>query len=78
MYTGTGNIAADQWSVWENDTKLVTNSGGSQGPNGWNINSQYSQYSFGQIGAIMAWNRVLSDDEIRNVYRIIGKKYGLS
>lgn len=75
MYTGTGNLATDQWSVWENDTKLATNTGGSQGPNGWNINQQYSQYSFGQIGAIMAWNRVLSDDEIKHIYRTIGKKY---
>jgi len=78
MYTGTGNLSTDQWSVWINDQKIATNNGGSQGPNGWNINSQYSQYSFGQIGAIMAWNRVLSDDEIRNVYRIMGKKHGLS
>lgn len=77
MYTGTGDIGTDTWQAYINDQLVVQNNAGAQGPNGWNINSQYSQFSDCQIGLIMAFNRVLSADEIKNIYHIYRKRFGV-
>ena len=77
MFTGTGNISGDSYSLYINDSHTVTNSGGSQGPNGWNLNNQYSQYSNCQIANLICYNRVLSAAEIAEVYNATKGRFGL-
>lgn len=76
MFTGTGNISNDQYSLFINDTNIVRNSSaGSQGPNGWNLNNQYGQYSDCEIGNLLCYNRVLSDDEITQIYNAYKSRF---
>ena len=75
MYTGTGHIANDVWQLYVNTTLEASNNAGSQGPNGWNFNNQYSQYSTCQIAFVACWNRVLSSAEIAQVYSITSGRF---
>jgi hypothetical protein len=68
MFTGTGNISGDSYSLYINDSLIVTNSNGAAGPNGWNLNNQYDQYSSCQIANLICYNRVLSTEEVTQVY----------
>ena len=69
MFTGTGHISNDQYSLYINDTLTVNNSSaGSQGPNGWNLNNQYGQYSSCQIAYLLCYSRVLTEEEVKLVY----------
>jgi hypothetical protein len=65
MFAGTGNIAGDIYQLYINGNLIVQNSAGSQGPNGWNLNNQYDQYSNCQISTLICYNRVLSAAEIQ-------------
>ena len=77
MYTGTGNIAGDSYSAYINNSLVITNSNGSQGPNGWNLNSQYGQYSSCQIATLICYNRVLSLSEITQIYNSTKNRFGV-
>jgi hypothetical protein len=77
MFTGTGNISTDVWQAYINNTLVVSNTNGSQGPNGWNLNSQYAQYSSCQIANLMAFNRVLSSTEIAQIFDSLRSRFGI-
>lgn len=77
MFTGTGAIVGDTYQLYINDSLIVSNSNGSQGPYGWNINNQYSQYSSCQIGNLLVYNRVLTSLEIAQNYNVIKSRFGL-
>lgn len=77
MFTGTGNVGTDSYSLYINDGLVVTNSNGSAGPNGWNLNNQYSQYSSCQIANLMCYNRVLSATEITDIFNIFRVRFGV-
>ena len=77
MFTGTGAIAADTWSVYANTTLLASNSNGSQGPNGWNLNNQYGQNSSCQIANLLVYNRVLTVAEITQVFTAYRGRFGI-
>jgi hypothetical protein len=78
MFTGTGHISNDQYSLFINDENEVRNSNaGAQGPNGWNLNNQYSQYSNCEIANLICYNRVLTDEEISQVYTSHKTKFGI-
>lgn len=77
MFTGTGNISTDVWQAYINNTLVVSNNAGSQGPNGWNLNSQYNQYSSCQIANLIAYNRVLSSTEISQIFNSLRSKFGI-
>lgn len=77
MYTGTGNISGDVYQLYINDSLIVSNSNGSQGPNGWNLNNQYDQYSDCQIANLIVYNRVLSSTEISQIYNATKKRFGI-
>ena len=81
IYCGTGNISLDQYSFWSNKNKLVTNSsGGSAGPNGFSI-GRYgpgnSQYSNCDVSFLLAYNRILSDQEIQQNFNALRSRHGL-
>lgn len=79
MYTGTGNLSTDKWSLWKNSTKSINDSSlGSAGPNGLSINTgAYVEKSDCEVGIIIAYNRVLTDDEILKNHNALKGRYGL-
>jgi hypothetical protein len=77
MFTGTGNVNTDTWQIYINDSLAASNSNGTQGPYGLNINSQYGQYSSCQIGCIIAYSRVLTAVEILQTYNAMRKRFGV-
>jgi hypothetical protein len=78
MYTGTGNISTDKWSLWKNETKLVENSNGAQGPNGLCINTGYTvEVSPCEVSLILVYNRVLTDAEILQNFNALRGRYFL-
>jgi hypothetical protein len=77
MFTATGNVSTDTWATYANETLLASNSNGSQGPNGWNLNSQYAQYSTCQIANLLVWNRVLTTQEISQVFNAYRGRFGI-
>ena len=77
MFTGTGNISSDSYSLYINDQIIVTNSNGSAGPNGWNLNNQYGQYSDCQIANLICYNRVLTAAEVAQNFNATRGRFGL-
>ena len=77
MFTGTGNIVGDSYSLYINDVHQVTNSNGSAGPNGWNLNNQYGQSSNCQIATLICYNRVLTAAEVTQNYNALRGRFGL-
>lgn len=77
MFTGTGNIAGDVYQLYINNSLIVSNSNGSAGPNGWNLNNQFGQFSDCQIANLIVYNRVLTAAEISEVFNATRGRYGL-
>jgi len=77
MYTGTGDKTNDVWQLYVNDSLHTSNSGGSQGPNGFNINAQYNQFSSSQVALVACWDRVLTATEISQVFEVYRKRFGI-
>ena len=77
MFTGTGNTSTDVWQLYINENLTTQNSNGSQGPRGFNINNQYSQYSNAEVSMIACWDRVLSQSEISDIFYIYRKRFGI-
>lgn len=77
MYTGTGNINGDVYQLYINDQLIVSNGNGSAGPNGWNLNNQYGQYSNCQIANLYCYNRVLSAEEIIQNFYVLKDRFGV-
>jgi len=78
MFTGTGDISADSYNLYINDSIIVSGSaGGSAGPNGWNLNNQYSQYSNCQIATLICYNRVLTASEIQQNFNATRSRFGI-
>ena len=77
MFTGTGDISQDTYNLYINDNFIISSAGGSQGPNGWNLNNQYSQYSNCQISNLICYNRVLTTSEILQNYNALKGRFGL-
>jgi hypothetical protein len=77
MFTATGNVSTDTWATYANETLLASNSNGSAGPNGWNLNNQYGQNSTCQIANLLVWNRVLTTTEISQVFNAYRGRFGI-
>ena len=77
MYTGTGDETNDVWQLYVNESLHTSNSGGSQGPAGFNINAQYGQYSSSQVALVACWDRVLTATEISQVFEVYRKRFGI-
>ena len=81
IYASTGNIGADSYAFYVNG---VLNSGpnanGSQGPNGLSIGRYApggSEYTNGEIGFLLIYNRVLTQAEILQNYLAFRQRYGI-
>jgi hypothetical protein len=76
--TGVENYSSDIWSMYINGSLSVSNSNGSQGPNGLCLGGVggNSEFSTAEISFLMFYNRLLTADEIKQNYNAIKKRFG--
>lgn len=73
IWTGTGDTSTDTWSMWYDNTFVVQNSNGVNGPSGFNIGGT-GEPANGQISFLLIYNRVLTANEIlQNFYAQKGR-----
>ena len=81
IYSGSGNIASDIYSLYVNNSLSAgPNNGGGAGPNAFAINSYgpgNSEYSNGQFSFLLAYNRVLTTDEMTQNFNYFKPRFGL-
>lgn len=80
IYAGTGDTAADTYSIYVNAALTAgPNNGGSAGPNGLSLGagSGSSEWSTGEVGFVIAYNRVLTAAEIYQNYNAFRARYSL-
>jgi len=81
IYTAVGSYSTDRWSFYVNDTLKVSNStSGISGPAGFSIGRYApgnSEYSNSHVGFLIAYNRVLTDAEVKQNYNALKGRYGL-
>lgn len=82
IMAGTGQIAADAYSVYVNGTNTVLNSvSGSAGPNGFVVGttgySLGSELTLGRCSFVLAYNRVLTSLEISQVFQAYRGRFGI-
>lgn len=80
IYSGTGGIQQDQYSLYSGGQQLVSNNaGGSAGPNGLSFGrmGNATEYSTCEVGFVLAYNRVLSSTEITKNFNALRGRYGL-
>ena len=79
IYHATGNISSDSYQQYINLTlQSGPNAGGSAGPNGLTIGKigySTSETSTGQVGFVYAYNRVLSESEIKQNYNALKGRF---
>jgi len=76
--TGVENYSSDVWSMYINGSLSVSNSNGSQGPNGLCLGAWLGsgEYSTAEISFLMFYNRLLTADEIKQNYNATRKRFG--
>lgn len=76
---GTGDSTADWWEFYRDGKLSVSNNNGSAGPNGLQLGLQnvYGEPATCLIGVILAYNRVLSADEIYRNHNALRGRYGI-
>jgi hypothetical protein len=78
MFTGTRDSSIDRANLYINTSLIINSSAGAdQGPYGFNINNQYSQYSNAQMSVLMCYNRVLDANEVAQNYNALKGRFGL-
>lgn len=81
IYAGTGNIGTDQYYFWINDSiHTGPSNGGSAGPNGFMLgryNLNTTEHSTGQLSYLIAYNRILSNNEIKQVTYALRGRFGI-
>ena len=81
IWTAIGNYSIDRWSMYVNDSLHVNSSAnGVNGPNGFGLGRYApgnSEYSNSQVGFLIAYNRVLTDAEVKQNYKALKGRYGL-
>ena len=74
IYAGIGR---GTYSLYVNNVLNVSNTNGSQGPNGITVGTAGSEYSTGQFSFVYVYNRVLSATEITQIYNVQKSRFGL-
>lgn len=80
LYTGVGEYSTDTWTFYYNLDQLASNSSGSFGPNGFSIGRNKggdSEYSDCQVGVVLAYDRILTFNEIEIIYNIFKERFNL-
>lgn len=76
ILAASGDSSADSWQMYVNGNRTYSNNGGSQGPNNLGINV-YPERSTGEVGFLMAYNRVLSAAEIQQNFNALRSRFGI-
>lgn len=77
IYAGTANVGIG-YALYVNGEYYTGNNNGTQGINGMYLGGvSYSEYSDCQVGFILAYNRILSGDEIRQISNARRNRYGI-
>ena len=77
ILAASGNTATDSWQMYVNGVQTYSNSSGAAGPNNLGINVYSSERSTGEVGFLLAYNRVLTPNEIAQVFYGSRSRYGL-
>jgi hypothetical protein len=82
ILAGTGQIAADAYSMYINGTNnILNNTGGSAGPNGFVIGMTgydlSTELSLGRCSFVLAYNRVLTATEVSQVFQAYRGRFGI-
>ena len=81
IYTSLGNYSSDQWTFYVNgNIDTGPNNGGANGPNGFSLGRyapNNTEYSNSHVGFLMAYNRVLTDAEVKQNYNALKGRYEL-
>ena len=78
-YAATGNQSVDSWQLYRNGVLIVgPNTNGTSGPNGIKLGGWISaEFSACQVSYVLAYNRVLTSEEIKQNYNAMKGRYGL-
>ena len=79
VVAASGDTTGDVWKVYVNGTIVATNQNGGRGPAGINFawTSLYpTEASQSQMGALLAYNRILTDQEIAQTTAALRGRYG--
>lgn len=85
IYAATGDYTNDQWTMLINNSQVVSNNGGTNGPNGLILGKggvgsagypgPSQEPSKGQIAFLLVWNRVLTTQELTDVYNLFKNRF---
>lgn len=77
ILAASGNSTTDSWQMYVNGVQTFSNNVGSAGPNNIGINVYSSERCTGEVGFLLAYNRVLSPTEIAAVFNAYRGRYGI-
>jgi len=80
IYSALGDVSGDSYSLYVNNSlNAGPSNGGSAGPNGISVGAQgySSEYSTGEFGFVLAYNRILTAAEMTQNYNYFKGRYGL-
>ena len=80
IMTATSNTTSPSYSLYVNGTLSASNTNGTAGPNGLRIGAlgiSSGEFSTGQCGFVLAYNRILSAAEILQNYNATKSRFGL-
>ena len=80
IYAGTADVTGDKYSFYINGVnEVLDNAGGSAGPNGIRVGKSYTdtEFSDGRTSFILAYNRVLTADEVLQIYNSYRGRFGI-
>ena len=76
ILAASGNSSTDSWQMYVNGAQTFSNNGGSAGPNNLGINVNPERAS-GEVGFLLAYNRVLSTEEIQQNFQALRSRFGI-
>lgn len=77
ILSASGNTSTDSWQMYVNGNQTYSNNAGSAGPNNLGINAYSTERSNGEVGFLMAYNRVLSSSEIKQNFQAMRSRFGI-
>lgn len=77
ILAASGNTVSDSWQMYVNGVQTYSNGNGSAGPNGLGINVYATERSSCEVGLLMVFDRVLTPEEIRQVFNAYRGRFGI-
>ena len=79
IFAASGSSVADSWQMYLNGYQIASNNGGTAGPNGIELGGCYgtAEMSECEVAFILVYNRVLTPDEITQIYVTKSARFGL-